>query len=76
MPPETPTKTRAMWPILPRGVTWGWRDAGDGSDQAGRRHRSQTRLASLVKSEEGDPAPRLSHQPARASSMSRLDYLV
>jgi uracil-DNA glycosylase family 4 len=51
---------------------WNWRDDGDGSDQAGRRHRSQARLEGLDKSEGGDPAPCLSHQPARGSSTSSL----
>jgi hypothetical protein len=51
---------------------WNSRDGGDGSSQAGRRHRSQVRLASLDKSEDGDPAPRLSHHPARESFTSSL----
>jgi hypothetical protein len=51
---------------------WNSRDAGDGSDQAGRHHRSQARLFSLVKSEDGDPAPCLSRHPARESFTSSL----
>jgi len=51
---------------------WNSRDAGDGSDQAGRHHRTQARHASLGKGEDDDPAPRLSHQPARENFTSRL----
>jgi len=51
---------------------WNSRDGGDGSDQAGRHHRSQARLFSLVKSEDDDPAPCLSHHPARESFTSSL----
>src|SRR5918996_1264900 len=41
--------------------------SGMAQAKPGRRHRSQARPAGLVKSEDGDPAPRLSHQPARGS---------
>jgi hypothetical protein len=51
---------------------WNSRDAGDGSDQGGRHHRSQARLSGLDKSEDGDPTPCLSHHPARASFTSGL----